>query len=105
MNTTPTAVTADPSLLSWLGRLAQLRAEKKALGDAEAQVLGKIREATRGAEAIVDKDGVILAKDRERVSRRLDTAMIRALYPQIAAECTVESHSRTFTFEEAWGNE
>jgi len=89
-------VTASSETETALGELRSVRVRLADLKERQDQLETQIKTAMADADSLVSPSGEVLATWRTSVSRRLDSAAIRAANPELAHQCTVESVSRRF---------
>jgi hypothetical protein len=98
MTQTTTEINGDA--LKWLEKLAAARIAKKQNELEEKDALEALRQASGGAEVLMF-EGRRVAFDGRQRQRRIDSTLLRGLYPDIAEAVTVEIEFRKFILAEA----
>jgi len=89
-------VTASSETESAVQKLRAVRGELAHWKERQDQLETEIKTAMADADSLVSFGGEVLATWKTSVSKRLDSAAIRAANPELAHQCTVESVSRRF---------
>jgi hypothetical protein len=97
----PSVIIDDPGVYAWIARLSQIRAQKKFWAEAEKDAVAQLRGAlgtgdTGETVSIRRPDGSEVASDRVSITRRVDPALLRETYPDVAEAVTVETVTRQF---------
>lgn len=87
--------TIDDDQMQWVRRLAQLRAQRKVLEAQEKEAAEQVRRIAGGRD--LSYSGSIVAWLKEVKTSRIDPALLRERYPEVAADVTVTSVSERLT--------
>lgn len=88
-------IALDRTAQAALRRLRTLREERDALSDKIKTEEGKIRAAMGDAEEATVR-GVVVVTWKKAIRQSLSQTLLKKGYPEIAAECMVQSEVRTF---------